>query len=191
MNNIQYLIFTGGTKKFYNVEINQISEHVISIKFNDDVPAESTMRGFMWYYNNKPLGNYVDYTTVYRYDRDQSIYQLSNDGSIYVPPAPPAPPETVTVTFATTDGGELTGETSYTVPYQSTMNDVVVPAAVADEHYDFIGWSPEIVETDVLTEDRVYTAMFELQYEYTVEGKIAINESNIDYLAMEAGVELL
>ncbi len=40
----------------------------------------------------KVFGNYLDYTTIYREMDDGSII-LSNDGSVYVPPAEPEPPE--------------------------------------------------------------------------------------------------
>jgi hypothetical protein len=93
MENTQYLIFTGGKKKFYDVEINKVSENVISIKFGGEIPSESTMRGFLWYYNDKPLGNYEEYTTIYRYDGVVGIYQLSKDGSVYIPPEPVPEPE--------------------------------------------------------------------------------------------------
>lgn len=192
MNTERYILFTGGNKKFKGY-VKQ-SGHVVTLFFEGDIPAQSTARGFAWYINNAsvdPDGDYSDFGTVYRWDTDAGIYQMSDDGSIYVPPAPPVPTETVTVTFVANEGGSLTGETSVTVPYGSTMADVVVPEAAADDHYDFAGWSPAIIESDALTANRTYTANFVLKYEYTIEGRVSTTEANVDYLAMETGVELL
>ena len=82
--------------------------HIVTLKFPEDVhPVENTS-GFHLYLD--PLGtmdiggnDYTGYTTVYRNDDVTAAYngyQLSNDGSVYIPPDPvpepgPAPDPTL------------------------------------------------------------------------------------------------
>lgn len=80
---MEYIIFTNGMKRF-PCWVSRI-ENVVSLHFKDDIPSKSTMRGFTWHYSNisEPC-DYTEFSTVYRYEN--GIYQLSNDGSVYVEP---------------------------------------------------------------------------------------------------------
>lgn len=147
MKNNEYIIFTGGAKKFYDVEIRKISAHVIGIVFRDEVPTQSTMRGFTWYMGAVALGHYEQFSTVYRYYADKSMYQLSDDGSAFVP----------MVTFAS-NGGTLNGELTQNV---SNYSDIVVPTPIDDENWSFQNWSPIVPTSGIIHENETYNAVFE------------------------------
>lgn len=74
-----------------------VKGNVISIKFFDTLPPQSTLtNGFELLNENNGLvqGNYTAYTTIYRtYEDNNMLIELSNDGSVYVPPVVIAPEE--------------------------------------------------------------------------------------------------
>lgn len=91
---------------FYNTEdhityegvTDFVSKNVISITFNNILPLldSEISQGFEIRNENNDYVQaiYADYNTLYRtYDDNPQRIDLSNDGSIYIPPTPPAPPE--------------------------------------------------------------------------------------------------
>lgn len=77
-----------GDKKFHQVDFRNISTHITQLI--GDIPVKTT--GFqMFKLDGSFLGDYSAYTTVYR--EINGGVQFSNDGSIYVPPAPAPEPE--------------------------------------------------------------------------------------------------
>jgi len=102
------------------------------------------------------IGKYPDYKTIYRNDEETALYngyQLSNDGSIYVPPAPYIPK----VTFTVSSGGTLEGEL---VQNATNYSELVIPVPVADENYEFAGWQPETKAEGDIETDLYFTALF-------------------------------
>ena len=82
-----------------NVYDGEVSVHrnVVAIKFIDTLPPQNTLTsGFELLNENNGLvqGNYTAYTTIYRtYEDDGMLIELSNDGSVYVPPVIVVPEE--------------------------------------------------------------------------------------------------
>lgn len=77
-----------GDKKFHQVDFRNISSNITQLI--GDIPVKTN--GFqMFKLNGSYLGDYSAYTTVYR-EIDGGV-QFSNDGSVYVPPAPAPEPE--------------------------------------------------------------------------------------------------
>ncbi|EFD00188.1 acyl carrier protein [Hungatella hathewayi] len=77
---------------FSITEIVPVTPNVLRIVFNDEVPAswgDITTYTIGGVEEGEEGGTIVGYETVYR-DEGQTVY-LSNDGSVYVPPAPPEP----------------------------------------------------------------------------------------------------
>lgn len=77
---------------FSITEIVPVTPNVLRIVFNDEVPAswgDITTYTIGGVEEGEEGGTIVGYETVYR-DEGQTAY-LSNDGSVYVPPAPPEP----------------------------------------------------------------------------------------------------
>lgn len=76
----------------YDATMRTISEHVMGLMFGQKLVKDLYTSGFdlINEYNGSVMASYEDYTTEYRIMDDGEI-QLSNDGSIYIPPEPPAP----------------------------------------------------------------------------------------------------
>ena len=89
----------------YAVEFHHVNEN--RVKLVGDFPAKT--KGFILTRINNPLafrGDYSDYTTIYRKYKDGSV-EFSNNGEVYNPYR--------NVTFYTTGGGTLEGETNQEV----------------------------------------------------------------------------
>ena len=87
--------------KGFSGNFTRISEHVVQV--TGGVPETG---GFKVYCDESKqvfIGDYSDYTTIYRKDMNQ----LSNDGSHYVPPVPPPEPQP-TISTLVADGVEYT-----------------------------------------------------------------------------------
>lgn len=78
----------------YDGEVS-VRGNVIAIKFINTLPSKSIItNGFELLNENNGIvqGNYAGYTTIYRTHEDnEMLIELSNDGSIYVPPIIPDP----------------------------------------------------------------------------------------------------
>lgn len=72
--------------------------NIVTLEFKGNEAVINT-NGFLAYKDKKCeylLGNYLNYTTIYRNDEETQVYngiQLSNDGTIYVEPEPIPEPE--------------------------------------------------------------------------------------------------
>lgn len=86
--------FIKNASNTYSVNLVKINSNVVKLTFLE-VKVPKTVGGFELIneYNNKVMGNYKDYTTVYRTYDDNNIVELSNDGSVYVEPEPAPEPE--------------------------------------------------------------------------------------------------
>lgn len=73
----------------YDGEVS-IRGNIIAIKFTDILPPKNKLtKGFDLLNENNGFvqGNYTTYTTIYRtYEDNPTLIELSNDGSIYIPP---------------------------------------------------------------------------------------------------------
>lgn len=80
----------------YDGEVS-VRRNVVAIKFTGTLPPQNTLiSGFELLNENNGLvqGNYTAYTTIYRtYEDDGMLIELSNDGSVYVPPVIVVPEE--------------------------------------------------------------------------------------------------
>lgn len=108
--------------------------NVVAIKFANTLPPQSTLtNGFELLNENNGIvqGNYTAYTTVYRtYEDNNMLIELSNDGSIYTPPAIPDPkpePEPYVPTYEeilNNKISELSSACQYTIEAGLTINDL-------------------------------------------------------------------
>ena len=74
----------------------RISQHVIEVLLEGDLPPAADLMGFRLLRNNGDLlFDSTDYNTVYR--EVEGGYQLSDDGSVYTPPAKPEEPQPPTL----------------------------------------------------------------------------------------------
>lgn len=132
------------------------------------------------------IGNYLDYTTLYRNDDitgSYNGYQLSNDGSTYKRSVP-------VITFGADVGGELEGDLNQQADDYSSL---VIPVPVPDENYVFAGWIPEIPESGAIDKDGCFRAAFSYVYVPTLEEVKSTKKQEIeaDYEnAKAAGVEV-
>lgn len=83
-------------QNIYEGEVS-IRGNVVTIKFTNTLPPKNTItNGFELLNENNGLvqGNYATYTTIHRtYDDNSMLIELSNDGSVYVPPVVIVPEE--------------------------------------------------------------------------------------------------
>lgn len=84
-----------------------------------------------------------------------------------------------TITFKNDDGTIISEKTDY--HYGDKINIPTAPGKTSTGPYDyvFVGWEPELSENAVVTEDKIYTAKYELSYpiEYILDGGVN-NSSN-------------
>ena len=94
------IVFNDGTKSLASFGL--VSENIVSLN-----GAEQNTSGFKAYREKDDmfLGDYSDYTTVYKTDGENIFY--SNDGSVYVEPEYP---EIEDIPFAPKDDAELAEE---------------------------------------------------------------------------------
>lgn len=90
MEKIRFL----NNQNIYDCEVS-VRGNVVAIKFSDTLPPKGTLTtGFELLNENNGFvqGNYTAYTTIYRtYEDNTMLIELSNDGSVYVPPVIPDP----------------------------------------------------------------------------------------------------
>lgn len=157
--------------KVYDGSLNVFGNR-LSVVFHEDVPGKDVLlSGFelLNEHNGRVQGEYLDFNTIYReYEDNEKMFELSNDGSVYVPYV-----YVPTVTFRKNFGGEIEGELTQQV---NNYEELVIPTVTADENYKFIGWSPEIPESGEIESDVRFYATFE--YVPTEEELQAIFENN-------------
>lgn len=133
--------------------------NIITVSFLDGEEPTLITNGVTAYLDSACkmiIGKYPDYKTVYRNDEETAKYngyQLSNDGSVYIEPAPYIPK----VTFTAAAGGTLKGETNQNA---SDYADLVIPEPIPAENYEFTGWQPEIPGNGEIKNDQQFTAVF-------------------------------
>lgn len=152
-----------GFKEIFQMQIKTIGDNMVQLY--PPLPNVNLTSGFELLTRQKDgkvYGDYLDYTTVYRKMEDGSVI-LSNDGSIYIPPTPPAPP-VYKVTFVTDGNGELVGETEQT---PKMFEELSVPVVIPKENYEFVDWIPEIPKSGLVDSDMTFTA--QMQYVPTLE----------------------
>lgn len=91
MEKIRFL----NNKNVYDGEIYVNGTNVLSIRFLDTLPpVESLTNGFELLNENNGFvqGDYSSFTTIYRtFEEDSLLVELSDDGSVYIPPVIPEP----------------------------------------------------------------------------------------------------
>lgn len=79
----------------YDGEVHVNGANIISVRFHNTLPSNELLaKGFELLNENNGFaqGDYTGFTTVYRtYGEDSMLVELSDDGSIYIPPAIPEP----------------------------------------------------------------------------------------------------
>lgn len=116
----------------YDGEVS-VRRNVVAIKFIGTLPPQNTLTsGFELLNENNGLvqGNYITYTTIYRtYEDDGMLIELSNDGSVYVPPVivVPEEPEPYVPTYEEVLNNkinELSSMCQHTIETGLTINDL-------------------------------------------------------------------
>lgn len=162
--------------------------NVVTMKFLGSVVVDTS--GFNLYLDaggEYDIGgnDYLGFTSIYRNDEETEKYngyQLSNDGSVYEPEKP-------TITFSAGFGGKIEGDTSQKV---SDYSELITPAPVPDENYEFAGWEPEIPVSGEITESKTFTAVFEYvpTIEELKENKV-LQMNNAQQSAIQNGVDVM
>jgi len=116
----------------YDGEVS-VRRNVVAIKFINTLPPHNTLtNGFELLNENNGLvqGNYAAYTTIYRTFEDNGmLIELSNDGSVYVPPVivVPEEPEPYVPTYEevlNSKINELSSVCQHTIESGLTINDL-------------------------------------------------------------------
>ena len=134
--------------------------------------------------------DYSAFKTIYRLGYAQGKYQLSNDGSVWHLPDPE-------VVFLAGFGGELSGKSTFKT---RSWANITVPTPVANEGFEFEGWSPEIPTEGEIKSNVTYTAIFRnvaAEQESALTAKLnelaaansAIIEAGVDVTLTDGSVE--
>ena len=107
-----------GSKKVYGVTFGVQGEHVCTL-IGDKLPQSK--KGFKTFrMSGEPLGDWSDYTTVYRVLEDG--VQFSNDGSVWTePPAPEPMPDPEPVDPQPTQLDRIEAQAMYTALMTNTL----------------------------------------------------------------------
>lgn len=133
-----------------------VDGNIVTLIFANEVVLNT--KGFHCYSDEKceyDIGGtfYEKFNTIYRNDEETAAYngyQLSNDGSVYVPANP-------IITFETGVGGVLEGIVIQQVSHYEYLD---VPTPIAKENWEFLCWSPTIPETGKIEESTSFSALF-------------------------------
>ena len=113
--------------------------------------------------------NYSFYAATYVKNADQFSGNSTGGGNTNTPETPEPTPSTYTLTYTATEGGRIVGSPTQTVSAGANGDSVM---AIADEGYEFIGWSDGVQTAERLDEnvwaDISVTAQFEKIPEYTL-----------------------
>lgn len=150
---MEQIRFLKGANIVYDGNIN-VRGNIVSITFDSAIPSEEILTsGFelLNEHNGRVQGRYCDYTTLYRkYEYNDSLYELSNNGSVYTPYVP-------TVIFTSHFGGTLDGVIQQKV---GNYEELIIPTPVARDNYKFVAWNPEIPVSGEITKDVSFRAEF-------------------------------
>ncbi len=150
-------------EQFYNVEFHRMSENTILLI--GDIPVSTN--GFVTYrLNGKQLGDFSDYTTIYR--QHENGIEFSNDGSIYVEPMPYVPTleelktaklaEVDTWTASKITGGFVSGGVRYDsdIEAQTTVQGIALSVNTERFATDYPHGYPESGYDEGATEKTVH-----------------------------------
>ena len=138
-----------GNEEIYQLKIKQCNDQGL-IKLYPPFPDTDLTAGFELLTlpkGGKVYGNYLSYKTLYRKMEDGSII-LSNDGSIYTPPAPPV----YKVSFVTSNG-IIVGKSQQNV---GNFENLIIPEVVPDKNYEFVRWEPLVPVGGKIEEDYTF-----------------------------------
>ncbi len=113
--------------------------------------------------------NYSFYAATYVKNADQFSGNSTGGGDTDTPETPEPTPATYTLTYTAAEGGRIVGSPTQTVSAGANGDSVM---AIADEGYEFIGWSDGVQSAERLDEnvwaDISVTAQFAKIPEYTL-----------------------
>lgn len=174
MINLQYINET----EIYNVKINQVNKNIIRVIGN--IPSKTN--GFIILKNNtdKILGDYSDFTTIYR-ELDDGV-EFSNNNTTYIKNLP-------RITFLANEGGILDGEL---IQDSLKYEDIIIPTPIPNDEYEFARWNPSIPDSGDIKSNQVFTAIFANSIEMLEKLKeLKINEfSEMCNAIIESGQEI-
>ncbi len=113
--------------------------------------------------------NYSFYAATYVKNADQFSGNSTGGGNTNTPETPEPTPATYTLSYTATEGGRIVGSPTQTVSEGASGDSVM---AIANEGYEFIGWSDGVQTAERIDEnvwaDISVTAQFEKIPEYTL-----------------------
>lgn len=150
-----YLKFIG-KNDLLQCTVIPVGNNIVTLKFSESIVVDSS--GFDLFLDKEgevDIGGevYHKFNTIYRndeYTAKYNGYQLSNDNSVYTPPA-------IITTFQSDFGGTLVGETTQSV---SAYEELIIPTPVPDENYEFVAWVPEIPQSGKIEESKTFRATY-------------------------------
>lgn len=188
------LVFENGKELMTTPEFNG---NLVTIR--DSKPNTS---GFVVKNKGVVIFSALDYKTVY--EKGKGFYTLSNDGSVKptpVPPEPPVPTYTEATLYSGDESAELelidfvnAGDISFYAPVSIDADflEGLTSIEVGEEEIDLTdGYTfSDIKETTMYELPLYYVAYHKYTEQELINMQVEINTANIDYVAMETGVEL-
>lgn len=129
-------------------KVRVVDEHTVEV-----TGCNKNLSGFQLFTDADFM--FGDYSK-YKYDYEEAglgenVYKYTNDNHKWTKPTP-------TVSFSSSSGGSLEGNTSQKV---ERYEDLVIPTAVNDANYLFKGWNPTIPSNGSINADKNFVAEFE------------------------------
>lgn len=149
-----------------------------------------------------PIFDASEYTTLY--DSEEDFYILSNDGSVKPVPVPPEPPKpTLTPATLESEEGEfdidlidasLAGDISFNVEklvtpeFLETLTSITADGETYDltDGYEFVSCE----DIDIYDMECYSVLYHKFTEQELVNKQVEQNTANIDFVAMETGVEI-
>ena len=161
---MSYIKFLNSDAHF-NGSVKIIDKHTVEI-----TGCEQMLNGFQLFTDSDFMfGDYSKYK--YDYDEpnlDKNVYRYTDDNHKWVKPIP-------TVTFNTSEGGTLKGNTSQTV---EKYEDLIIPIVMTNENYEFKEWNPTIPNKGYIDSDKSFTAIFEYMEPLELVKERKVSEMN-------------
>lgn len=129
-------------------KVRVVDEHTVEV-----TGCNKNLSGFQLFTDADFM--FGDYSK-YKYDYEEAglgenVYKYTNDNHKWTKPTP-------TVSFSSSSGGSLEGNTSQKV---ERYEDLVIPTAINDTNYLFKGWNPTIPSNGSIDADKNFVAEFE------------------------------
>lgn len=157
------------SEKIYAALFKQLNKNIIRLL--GDIPSNTSGFVILKSGTDKILGDYSDFTTVYR--KIDGGVEYSNNGMVYVEHLPK-------VTFEVGEGGIIEGALVQKV---KNYEDLIIPKPIADADYAFYTWNPEIPLSGEIKGNKTFTALFESTVveptEPTLEERVSVVEEDI------------